>query len=127
MKQDWQTYAQIQKPVSIIDYNKNMGSVDRSDMRINYVECVRKSVKWYKILFHLLDMAVLNLYVIHKQNTGQNTQFCYFRLQLIRQIVAMYSKHKASRGRPSGGDNPVRLVGRHFATLIPSTSTKQDP
>lgn len=127
-KLHWQTRAQIRKPVSVIDYNKNMGSVDTSDMQISYVACARKSVKWHrKLFFHLLDIAVLNSYVLYKEKTGRNTQFHDFRLQLIRQIVAMYSKPKASRGRPNGVDNPVRLVGRHFPTPIPSTSTKQDP
>ena len=34
----WKTSEQIQKPVSVIDYNKNMGSIDRSDMQISYAE-----------------------------------------------------------------------------------------
>ena len=67
----WKTNEQIQKSVSVIDYNKNMGSVDRSDMQISYVECVRKAVKWYKKpFFHLLDISVLNPYILHKQKTG---------------------------------------------------------
>jgi hypothetical protein len=105
-----------------------MGSVDRSDMQISYIECVRKTVKWYKkLFFHLLDISVLNSYILHKQKTGQNIQFCDFRLQLIRQIIEMYEKSKASRGRPSSGDNRIRLIGHHFPSLIPSTSTRQDP
>ena len=41
----WKTNEQIQKPVPIIDYNKNMDSIYRSDMQISYVERVRKTVK----------------------------------------------------------------------------------
>ena len=124
----WQSNAPIRKPESVLDYNQDMGTVDKSDMQISCVECVRKSVKWYKkLFFHLLDTAVFNSYVLHKQKTGQSTQFCDFRLQLIRQIVDTYSKPKISRGPPSDRDNPLRLVGRHFPTLITSTSTKQDP
>lgn len=97
-------------------------------MQISCVECARKSVRWYKkLFFRLLDISVLNSYVLYKEKTDRNTQFHDLCLQLIRQIVAMYSKPKASRGQPSGVDNPVRLVARHFPTLIPSTSTKQDP
>ena len=104
-----------------------MRTVDQSYMQISYVQCVRKLVKWYKtFFFHLLDIAVFSSYVLHAQKTSQNTQFCDFCLHLICQIVDMYGKPKVSRDRLSGGDNPLRLVGRHFSTLMPLTSTEQD-
>ncbi len=53
--------------------------------------------------------------------------FCDFRLQLIRQIIEIYVKPKASTGRPSTGDNLIRLIGRHFPSLISSTSIRQIP
>ena len=97
-------------------------------MQISCVICAHKSVKWYKkLFFRLLDIAGLNSYSPIQGKTGRNTRFHDFRLQLIRQTVAIYSEPKVSRGRPGGVDNPVRLVGRHFPILIPSTSTKQDP
>ena len=52
-KIDYTTGEQIQKPISVKDYNENMGAVDRSDMQISYVECVRKTVKWYRKLFSI--------------------------------------------------------------------------
>lgn len=39
------TGEQIQKPVSIKAYIENVSAVDRSDVQITYVECVRKTVK----------------------------------------------------------------------------------
>ena len=76
----WKTNEKIQRPVSIVDYNKNMGSVDRSGMQIDYPECVRKTVKWYKkLFFHLLDISVLYSYILHKLKIGQNIQCCDFR------------------------------------------------
>ncbi|KAJ8370085.1 hypothetical protein SKAU_G00101130 [Synaphobranchus kaupii] len=51
------------KPACVLDYNKKMGAVDRVDMITSFVDCARKSTKWYKkLFFHLLDTAVLNAY-----------------------------------------------------------------
>jgi len=45
----------------VIDYNANMGLVDKSDMQISCNTTSRKSIKWYKkFFFHLLDMLGLN-------------------------------------------------------------------
>lgn len=38
----------IQQLISIIDYNSKRGAIDKADMQISCVECIRKSVKWYK-------------------------------------------------------------------------------
>jgi hypothetical protein len=127
-KTHYETNELIQKPASVKDYNENRGTVDRSDMQISSIECVRKTVKWYKKnFFHLLDIIVFNSYILHKQKSRQNIQLSDFRLQLIRQIIETYGYVKAPRGRPSAGDNPIRLIGRHFPSLIPSSLTSQSP
>ncbi|KAJ8928450.1 hypothetical protein NQ314_018992 [Rhamnusium bicolor] len=60
-KQDRKIKQDILKPDSVLDYNKNMGAVDRSDMLLSSIESVRKIKKWYrKLCFHLLDLCVLN-------------------------------------------------------------------
>ncbi|KAJ8976674.1 hypothetical protein NQ317_004757 [Molorchus minor] len=52
-KKDFRTKEPIKKPACIVDYNANMGAVDRSDMMLSSTECVRKTVKWYKKLFFI--------------------------------------------------------------------------
>lgn len=54
----------IMKPNSVLDYNKNMGLIDKSNMQISFTDSARKTTKWYKKLcFHLMDMAILNSFV----------------------------------------------------------------
>lgn len=119
-KTHYETNEPIQKPASGQEYNQNRGIVDKSDMQISAVECVRKPIKWYQKLFlHLLDITVLNSYILHKQKSRKSIQFSDFELQLIRQIIETYGSPKAPGGRPSTGDNPARLIGRHFPSLIP--------
>ncbi|KAJ8941083.1 hypothetical protein NQ318_003264 [Aromia moschata] len=50
-KLDRVTQEPVRKPLCVVRYNEKMGAVDRSDMMISNIECMRKSTKWYKKLF----------------------------------------------------------------------------
>lgn len=46
------------KPACVIDYNKHMSGIDRSDQMMAYYSTPRKTVRWYrKIFFHLIDLV----------------------------------------------------------------------
>ena len=124
----WKTNEQIQKPASVIACNTNMGSVDRCSMQITCIECIRKTTKWYKkLFFHFIDLSVFTSFHLYKHKTHNNIRLHEFRLQLIRQIIEMYEKSKAQRSRPNYRENPNRLIGRHFSSLIPSTTARENP
>jgi hypothetical protein len=123
-KMDRQTKQPIVKPSYVIGYNKNMGAVDRTDMVIDSIECVRKSPKWYqKFFLHLLGITLLNSYALFNVKTGQNISLADFQLQLIRKIMQKYhvSRPSSKRGRPSADDQPLRLIERHFPSPVPPT------
>lgn len=68
-KQDHQGNSII-KPLNVLKYNENMGAIDKTDMLLSSVECVR-TVKWYKkLFFHLIDLSLLNAYSVYKTCTG---------------------------------------------------------
>ncbi len=56
-------------------------------------------------------------YILHNQNLRQIIQLHDFRLRLIREIIETYGYPKVSKGRPSTGDNPIRIIGHHFPSL----------
>ena len=57
----------IIKPVIIQEYNKKMGSVDQTDNFLANYQTL-KSIKWYrKLLLHLINMVVLNSYILNKK------------------------------------------------------------
>jgi hypothetical protein len=83
-KNDWKTQKVIVKPECVIDYNENMSSVDKTDMQISFIECVRKIFKWYKkFFFNLLDLSTLNAYILFKVKHKKTIQFGDFRIELI--------------------------------------------
>ena len=70
-KKDRITQEVTKKPDIVLDYNLNMRLIDKSDMQTGSVECVRKTIKWYKkIFFHLVDVSLLNAYDIYLTKTG---------------------------------------------------------
>nr|XP_053642416.1 piggyBac transposable element-derived protein 4-like [Cherax quadricarinatus] len=57
----------IVKPLAVVDYTNNMRLVDKCDMMIGFVDCVRRSRKWYiKLFFYLVDIAVLNAFSMYE-------------------------------------------------------------
>lgn len=128
----YQTGTPIRKPASVIDYNKNMGLIDKSDMQMSFNESTRKSTKWYKkALFHFLDLAVYNAYIIFKlKSTQENLQLPKFRINLIRQLLEEFAptRPSSSGGRKSKDqENPLRLTVRHFPNYPPPTPNKPKP
>lgn len=125
-KQHHTTKELIKKPLSVIAYNSNMGSVDKSDMQLSFVECIRKTVKWYKkFFFHLLDLSVLNSSILHKIKTGKNQTLGEFRNDLVRAIIQKYCKDIGARRSVSSSPHPKRLIDRHFPSLVPSKNGKK--
>jgi hypothetical protein len=50
--------------------------IDKADMQISLIQCLRKSDKWYrKLFFHMLDLSVFNSYLLYKGNTKKKLNF----------------------------------------------------
>ncbi|KAG8313655.1 hypothetical protein J6590_108673 [Homalodisca vitripennis] len=122
----------VNKPSSVIEYNKDMGAVDRSDMMISFNDSARKSKKWYrKLFFHSIDIVVLNTYNMFVIQQNKKSGFCDFRLNLIRQILETH--HTPREGRlvaavprvvpppaATRDQHPLCLTGRHFPRPLPT-------
>ena len=56
----------VQKPQAIVEYNKYMGGVDLADQLLSYYGFGHRTVKWWRrAFFFLLDMAVVNGYILY--------------------------------------------------------------
>ena len=131
-KNDRQTGEAIQKPLAVIDYNKNMGGVDRSDQMLQYQAFRRRTMKWWKkAFFHLLDLAVLNSYILYKLNVRGGTAKVFTQREFRRKLVHSLTSHTTSPSRrlhaTGNEENMRRLSERHFPTHIPQTTKKEYP
>ncbi|KAL2076404.1 hypothetical protein ACEWY4_027997 [Coilia grayii] len=57
---------EIPCPIPVVQYNKYMGGVDRSDQLIQYYSAHRRVSRSYRTLFlHFFDIASTNAYILH--------------------------------------------------------------
>ena len=78
-------------PMCVHDYNTNIGGVDRSDQILSYCSTPRKIIKCYKkVFFHLLDIPVINSYVLFKKlSTQKKLRILKFRDALIGELASV--------------------------------------
>lgn len=114
----------VVKPLCVLDYNANMGGVDRADQLSKYYSFARKTNKWWvKLLFYIVNLVVTNSYVLYLKNYrgGRPLTQYKFRRELARQMIAAHEMQRVPRGRPSlHRDQERRLTERHFPDLIPA-------
>jgi hypothetical protein len=83
-KQDWKTKRPITKLKCIVDYSCKMGGVDQTDMLLSYVQCIHKSVKWYKKLaLHIMNVALLSTHALYLMHNQKGTLFPDFQMSII--------------------------------------------
>ena len=97
-----------QKPVSVLDYNENMGGVYLKDQLLQpYLLERKKMSKWYIKLFRrLLNITVLNCMVICRANSGQ-TKIDHFKFR-VELVQALLTEHGSE-------------VSGNFKAIIPKT------
>jgi len=77
------------KPAIVADYNCHMGHVDNADRMANSYTASPRTWKWTKKLFyHLLDMAIVNSYILLSSCGGKKISHRDFCLTLIREMLA---------------------------------------
>ena len=77
------------KPRVILDYNENMGAVDVADQMLTAypVEGKRKKVFYKKFFRHLLNQAMLNVYVVHKQMATKKLTHLELAMKLVDRLL----------------------------------------
>ena len=100
-------------------YNWHMGYVDNSDHMANSYSMCRRNFKWTKkLFFHLLDLTVLNSWIL-LSSCGAKCTHRDFRLLLVRNLIEEAGKSQdrltpSLVGRPSAAAaNVMRLDSRH--------------
>ena len=78
-----------------------------------------RSVKWWKRVFvHLLDLAMVNSYILYKAVTKSKMKQLQFRVFVAKSLTEGL-EHPRHRHHPSELDLPIRLTERAFPEPIP--------
>lgn len=110
------------KPECIIDYNRNMGAVDKQDQLLEPYSAARKSMKWYKKLsFHLLQLPMLNAHILYQKSSGNKTS-----LQFEHDVIAEFL-FPGAEPQADKMESVVRLTERHFPSVLQPTPSWTKP
>ncbi|XP_025195976.1 piggyBac transposable element-derived protein 4-like, partial [Melanaphis sacchari] len=90
----------IMKPKCVKEYNENMESVDKTNMLLSSVECVRKTIKCYW-------KPYTNSSVTNRTNKTNNRKISYQSCNKIKTTK----------------DQPTKLIDRHFPSEVPATQS----
>ncbi|KAJ8894000.1 hypothetical protein PR048_006608 [Dryococelus australis] len=118
--------TKMMKPTAVIDYNMKMRGVDVGDQILSKCHVMRRYSKAYKkIFFYVVDMMLLNSYVLYKKLHGKDRTFHVFKQKLSEELLESYFKEDVVKRRSATpGDLPSRLSGRHFPEKLAPSAAK---
>ena len=110
-KQSDGTRIMVDCPIAVKLYNENMGGVDLHDQKRKLYSCSRRSKKWWhRIFYFVLDLAIVNAYILECESRPSKRPQKHFRVELLS--IKFVSRKR--KGRPSLAVPVVRLCERHF-------------
>lgn len=113
----------ISKPEPIFFYIKLMGGVDLGDQMLSYYSFLRRSVKWWRKLWvHMLNMVLLNAFILQKKYSTDPLQHEAFREYIVEMLLKEGLENCAlplPAQASSRAVNASRLSERHFPSFIP--------
>ena len=115
--------GKIFKPRAIQEYISRMKAVDLGDQMMSYHCFVRRSLKWYrKLWIHLINMQLLNAYILFKKYSGTKMTNEQFRESIVQSLVEEGMRN-CNWTLPAivcnRTDESPRLFERHFPCYIP--------
>ena len=124
-RKHYRTGDPIYKPKVIVDYIKQMGSVDMADQLMHYYHFLRKSIKWWrKLWIHLLNMLIMNAFILNRKYGHNKLSHSGYR-----EYIAMYLLKKGqsiNTDFPTHAEQEIqsmshqRFIGKHFPEHLPT-------
>lgn len=94
------TRVTVYCPKVVAEYNRIMGGVDKFDQLHERYAIGRRSTKWWhRILYYLIDMAIVNSYILMNTNKKRAIDQLSFRINLARQLIDGFTSRKR-RNKP---------------------------
>ena len=114
------------KPSVVADYNVHMIEVDGMDQLTSYYSFTHKTVKWWrKVFFWMVEVALVNTYIIHKKLQQSIEMPAKSHITLRREILIELCKPLMQLPKPprriSSDHSLERLQNKqHFSEKHPS-------
>ena len=115
----------VDKPLAIIDYNKNMKGVDFFDQMTKYYSFARRSCRWSKkVTFYLLQMAIYNAYALYKQYTTDKKpmDLLSFHIMTYRALINFKLEEWPVSGHNVDENDPYREMNENSQEIVPTNN-----
>ena len=122
-------------PNVVKDYNETMSGFDKHDMLRRLYGVNRKSLKWWhRLFFGMLDMTIVNSYVLYKESNMESLPLLDFRRELALGLLTLGMNPNrpgpgAPKRRKSSFSVPmtVRLnnLGVHWPQFLPKKGRRE--
>ncbi|KAL3175832.1 hypothetical protein MRX96_001013 [Rhipicephalus microplus] len=90
------TYTEVSRPSLVRVYNQSMGGVDRADQLLSFYRNELKTKKWHeRIICHLLDLAVVNSWLLYCAIKDSEIQLAEFKHQVAFGLMKSEKSHEA--------------------------------
>ena len=103
---------EVRKPLMIEEYNRFMGGVDKSDQLLSYYGFAHRTVKWWRqAFFHLVDLAVVNAYIMYTEAPHSGRRFTHeqFRIELSQGLLLCVAVNTMDNAPCTSGPTPRPL------------------
>lgn len=110
----------IKRPFSIDLYNKHMGGVDLMDSLVALYRNDVRNKRWYmRIFYHMLNVTVVNGWILWKWNDHQKMDLLEFKSRVGSGLIyaGLAELTRKKRGRPSGEPTPPVMKKRVTNTV----------
>lgn len=95
-------HVKIPCPQSVKVYNAYMGGVDLLDAMLGFYRIKIRSKKWYlKIVFHVLDRAAVNAWLLWRRANKTEMPLVDFKLDVAEGLCKAGKTVQQKRGQPS--------------------------
>ena len=113
----------VWRPTAVMDYNYGMKAVDLGDKILKSYEMNRKTLLWTnKLVFHLVNMAAMNAFILYRRSNAGNLTHEQFRSAVISGLVQegnTQRNYSIPCMRPLSVAPECRFHERHFPEAIP--------
>lgn len=116
---------QVEKPRSVVDYNRHMGGVDRMDAGCEAYTASRRSRRWFfKLATHMLMQLVRNSWIVYRHLGGSRTLLQY--IEASQKILLCDSGEGRLRPVPNAQQGHAGAA-LHLPMKLPATAAQPHP
>ena len=126
-------YVQVTQPEVVRQYNLHMGGVDLMDMLLSLYRINVRSQKYYiKIIFHLIDLSLVNAWLLYRRHCSQlsvpkrdTMSLLLFRINVAQALLQATPPPPLPRGRDRPSSDSVNK--EISLQKLPRATPKQVP